>query len=253
VALAKRVIPCLDVTAGRVVKGVNFVGLRDAGDPVEIAARYDREAADELCFLDITASSDDRDILLHVIEAVAERVFIPLTVGGGVRHVADVRRLLNAGADKVSINTAAVQNPQLVREASSIVGCQCIVVAIDAKRNGASSWEVFTHGGRRATGLDAVQWAQRMQAAGAGEILLTSMDRDGTRDGFDLALTRAVSDAVSVPLIASGGVGTLEHLAQGVTEGHADAVLAASVFHFGDFSVRQAKEHLRSRGIEVRL
>jgi imidazole glycerol-phosphate synthase subunit HisF len=253
VALAKRVIPCLDVTAGRVVKGVNFVGLRDAGDPVEIAARYDREAADELCFLDITASSDDRDILLHVIEAVAERVFIPLTVGGGVRHVADVRRLLNAGADKVSINTAAVQNPQLVREASSIVGCQCIVVAIDAKRNGASSWEVFTHGGRRATGLDAVQWAQRMQAAGAGEILLTSMDRDGTRDGFDLALTRAVSDAVSVPVIASGGVGTLEHLAQGVTEGHADAVLAASVFHFGDFSVRQAKEHLRSRGIEVRL
>jgi imidazole glycerol-phosphate synthase subunit HisF len=253
VALAKRVIPCLDVTAGRVVKGVNFVGLRDAGDPVEIAARYDREAADELCFLDITASSDDRDILLHVIEAVAERVFIPLTVGGGVRHVADVRRLLNAGADKVSINTAAVQNPQLVREASSIVGCQCIVVAIDAKRNGASSWEVFTHWGRRATGLDAVQWAQRMQAAGAGEILLTSMDRDGTRDGFDLALTRAVSDAVSVPVIASGGVGTLEHLAQGVTEGHADAVLAASVFHFGDFSVRQAKEHLRSRGIEVRL
>jgi cyclase len=252
VGLAKRVIPCLDVTAGRVVKGVNFVGLRDAGDPVEIAARYDREAADELCFLDITASSDERDILLHVIEAVAERVFIPLTVGGGVRQVADVRRLLSAGADKISINTAAVQNPELVREASSVVGCQCIVVAIDAKRKGAS-WEVFTHGGRRATGLDAVQWAQRMQQAGAGEILLTSMDRDGTRDGFDLALTRAVSDAVSVPVIASGGVGTLEHLAEGVTEGHADAVLAASVFHFGDFSVRQAKEHLRSRGIEVRL
>jgi imidazole glycerol-phosphate synthase subunit HisF len=252
VPLAKRVIPCLDVTAGRVVKGVNFVGLRDAGDPVEIAARYDREAADELCFLDITASSDDRDILLHVIEAVAERVFIPLTVGGGVRRVEDVRRLLNAGADKVSINTAAVQNPDLVREASSIVGCQCIVVAIDAKRNG-PSWEVFTHGGRRATGIDAVQWAQRMQTAGAGEILLTSMDRDGTRDGFDLELTRAVSDAVSVPVIASGGVGTLEHLAEGVTAGHADAVLAASVFHFGDFSVRQAKEHLRSRGIEVRL
>jgi imidazole glycerol-phosphate synthase subunit HisF len=252
VALAKRVIPCLDVTAGRVVKGVNFVGLRDAGDPVEIASRYDSEAADELCFLDITASSDDRDILLHVIEAVAERVFIPLTVGGGVRRVEDVRRLLNAGADKVSINTAAVQNPALVREASSIVGCQCIVVAIDAKRNG-SSWEVFTHGGRRATGIDAVQWAQRMQAAGAGEILLTSMDRDGTRHGFDLDLTRAVSDAVSVPVIASGGVGTLEHLAEGVTAGHADAVLAASVFHFGDFSVRQAKEHLRSRGIEVRL
>src|SRR5688572_12591702 len=250
--LAKRVIPCLDVTAGRVVKGINFVALRDAGDPVETAARYDGEGADELTFLDITASSDDRDILLHVIEAVAERVFIPLTVGGGVRRVEDVRRLLNAGADKVSINTAAVQNPGLVREASSIVGCQCIVVAIDAKRNG-PSWEVFTHGGRRATGIDAVQWAQRMQTAGAGEILLTSMDRDGTRDGFDLELTRAVSDAVSVPVIASGGVGTLEHLAEGVTAGHADAVLAASVFHFGDFSVRQAKEHLRSRGIEVRL
>ena len=251
-ALAKRVIPCLDVTAGRVVKGVNFVGLRDAGDPVEIAARYDSEAADELCFLDITASSDERDILLHVIEAVAERVFIPLTVGGGVRRVEDVRRLLNAGADKVSINTAAVQDPDLVRAASSIVGCQCIVVAIDAKRS-PDGWEVFTHGGRKATGLDAVQWARRMQAAGAGEILLTSMDRDGTRDGFDLELTRAVSDAVSVPVIASGGVGTLEHLAEGVTEGHADAVLAASVFHFGDFSVRQAKEHMRERGIEVRL
>ncbi len=251
--LAKRVIPCLDVTAGRVVKGVNFVGLRDAGDTVEIAARYDREAADELCFLDITASSDDREILLHVIEAVAERVFIPLTVGGGVRKVEDVRRLLNAGADKVSINTAAVQDPELVRAASAIVGCQCIVVAIDAKRTGASSWEVFTHGGRRATGLDAVQWAQRMEAAGAGEILLTSMDRDGTRQGFDLGLTRAVSDAVGVPVIASGGVGSLEHLAEGVSEGHADAVLAASVFHFGEFSVREAKEHLRSRGIEVRL
>jgi imidazole glycerol-phosphate synthase subunit HisF len=252
VGLAKRVIPCLDVTAGRVVKGVNFVGLRDAGDPVEIAARYDREAADELCFLDITASSDEREILLHVIEAVAERVFIPLTVGGGVRQVADVRRLLNAGADKVSINTAAVQNPELVREASSVVGCQCIVVAIDAKRS-AKGWQVYTHGGRKATGLDAVEWARRMAQAGAGEILLTSMDKDGTRDGFDLDLTRAVSDAVSVPVIASGGVGTLEHLAEGVTEGHADAVLAASVFHFGDFSVRQAKEHLRSRGIEVRL
>jgi imidazole glycerol-phosphate synthase subunit HisF len=252
-ALAKRVIPCLDVTAGRVVKGVNFVGLRDAGDPVEIAARYDREAADELCFLDITASSDDREILLHVIEAVAERVFIPLTVGGGVRKVEDVRRLLNAGADKVSINTAAVQDPELVRAASRIVGCQCIVVAIDAKRTNSSSWEVFTHGGRRATGLDAVQWARRMEAAGAGEILLTSMDRDGTRQGFDLGLTRAVSDAVGVPVIASGGVGTLEHLAEGVSEGHADAVLAASVFHFGEFSVREAKEHLRGRGIEVRL
>ena len=250
--LAKRVIPCLDVTAGRVVKGVNFVALRDAGDPVEIAARYDGEGADELAFLDITASSDERDILLHVIEAVAARVFIPLTVGGGVRQVQDVRRLLNAGADKVSINTAAVQNPGLVREASGIVGCQCIVVAIDAKKKG-DSWEVFTHGGRKHTGLDAVDWARRMEGAGAGEILLTSMDRDGTREGFDLALTRAVSDAVGVPVIASGGVGTRAHLADGVLEGHADAVLAASVFHFGEFSVRQAKEHMRSRGIEVRL
>jgi cyclase len=250
--LAKRIIPCLDVTAGRVVKGVNFVALRDAGDPVEIAARYDAEGADELAFLDITASSDERDILLHVIEAVAARVFIPLTVGGGVRKVDDVRRLLNAGADKVSINTAAVQNPDLVREASAVVGCQCIVVAIDAKKRG-SSWEVFTHGGRKATGLDALDWARRMEAAGAGEILLTSMDRDGTRDGFDLALTRSVSDGVGVPVIASGGVGALEHMADGVIEGHADAVLAASVFHFGDFTVRQAKEHMRSRGIEVRL
>jgi len=250
--LAKRVIPCLDVTAGRVVKGVNFVALRDAGDPVEIAARYDEQGADELAFLDITASSDERDILLHVIEAVASRVFIPLTVGGGVRKVEDVRRLLNAGADKVSINTAAVHNPELVREASGIVGCQCIVVAIDAKKSG-SSWEVFTHGGRKPTGLDAVDWARRMESAGAGEILLTSMDRDGTRDGFDLALTRAVSDAVGVPVIASGGVGSREHLADGVLEGHADAVLAASVFHFGDFTVRQAKEHMRERGIEVRL
>jgi cyclase len=252
VPLAKRVIPCLDVTAGRVVKGVNFVGLRDAGDPVEIAARYDGEGADEVCFLDITASSDERDLLLHVIEAVAERVFIPLTVGGGVRQVNDVRRLLNAGADKVSINTAAVQNPQLVRDAADIVGCQCIVVAIDAKKS-ASGWEVYTHGGRKATGIDVVEWAQRMAAAGAGEILLTSMDRDGTRDGFDLALTRAVADAVSVPVIASGGVGSVEHLADGVLEGRADAVLAASVFHFGDFTVRTAKEHMRTRGIEVRL
>jgi len=252
VPLAKRVIPCLDVNAGRVVKGVNFVGLRDAGDPVEIAARYDGEGADELCFLDITASSDERDLLLHVIEAVAERVFIPLTVGGGVRQVADVRRLLNAGADKVSINTAAVQNPALVREASDIVGCQCIVVAIDAKQNGAS-WEVYTHGGRRATGIDAIDWARRMAQAGAGEILLTSMDRDGTRDGFDIPLTRAVADAVTVPVIASGGVGSMQHLAEGVLAGGADAVLAASVFHFGDFTVRQAKEHMRSRGIEVRL
>jgi cyclase len=252
VALAKRVIPCLDVTAGRVVKGVNFVGLRDAGDPVEIAARYDEQGADEVCFLDITASSDGRDILLHVIESVAERVFIPLTVGGGVRRVEDVRRLLNAGADKVSINTAAVQNPALVREASAVVGCQCIVVAIDAKQR-AGGWEVYTHGGRKPTGLDAVDWARRMEAAGAGEILLTSMDRDGTREGFDLELTRAVSDAVGVPVIASGGVGSLDHLAEGVLKGHADAVLAASVFHFGEFTVRQAKEHMRLRGIEVRL
>ena len=251
--LAKRVIPCLDVTAGRVVKGVNFVGLRDAGDPVEIAARYDGEGADEVCFLDITASSDERDMLLHVVEAVAERVFIPLTVGGGVRQVGDVRRLLNAGADKVSINTAAVQNPQLVREAADIVGCQCIVVAIDAKRKADAGWEVYTHGGRKPTGLDAVQWARRMAEAGAGEILLTSMDRDGTRDGFDLALTRAVADAVSVPVIASGGVGSMDDLAEGVLQGRADAVLAASVFHFGDFTVRAAKEHMRARGIEVRL
>jgi cyclase len=253
VGLAKRVIPCLDVTAGRVVKGVNFVELRDAGDPVEIAARYDAEGADELTFLDITASSDERDILLHVIEAVAAQVFIPLTVGGGVRKVEDVRRLLNAGADKVSINTAAVQNPSLVEEASGKVGNQCIVVAIDAKQRAGGGWEVYTHGGRKPTGLDAVDWARRMQAAGAGEILLTSMDRDGTRDGFDLALTRAVSEAVGVPVIASGGVGALEHLAAGVLDGRADAVLAASVFHFGDFTVRRAKEHMRARGIEVRL
>jgi cyclase len=252
-SLAKRVIPCLDVAAGRVVKGVNFVELRDAGDPVEIAARYDAEGADELTFLDITASSDERDILLHVIEAVAAQVFIPLTVGGGVRKVEDVRRLLNAGADKVSINTAAVQNPRLVEEASGKVGNQCIVVAIDAKQRAGGGWEVYTHGGRKPTGLDAVEWARRMQAAGAGEILLTSMDRDGTRDGFDLALTRAVSEAVGVPVIASGGVGSLEHLAAGVLEGRADAVLAASVFHFGDSTVRRAKEHMRTRGIEVRL
>ena len=250
--LAKRVIPCLDVTAGRVVKGVKFLELRDAGDPVEIAARYDAEGADELTFLDITASSDQRDIILDVIERVAAKVFIPLTVGGGVRKVEDVRRLLNAGADKVSINTSAVQNPALVHEASGIVGNQCIVVAIDAKKKGAG-WEVFTHGGRNATGLDVVDWARRMVEAGAGEILLTSMDRDGTRDGFDLALTRAVSDAVSVPVIASGGVGSKEHLVEGVLEGHAAAVLAASVFHFGDFTVRESKEYMQSRGIEVRL
>jgi len=251
VALAKRLIPCLDVTAGRVVKGVNFVSLRDAGDPVEIAARYDGEGADELAFLDITASSDERDMLLHVIEDVAARVFIPLTVGGGVRRVEDVRRLLNAGADKVSINTAAVQNPALIAQASGIVGAQCIVVAIDAKRKG-DAWEVYTHGGRKATGLDAVDWARRVAEAGAGEILLTSMDRDGTRNGFDVALTRAVSEAVSVPVIASGGAGTLEHLAEGVLQGKADAVLAASIFHFGEFTLRQAKEHMKSRGIEIR-
>ena len=252
-SLAKRVIPCLDVTAGRVVKGVNFVGLRDAGDPVEIAARYDEQGADELCFLDITASSDERDIIVHVIEAVAERVFIPLTVGGGVRKVEDVRRLLNAGADKVSINTAAVQNPKLVREASDKVGNQCIVVAIDAKRRAGGGWEVYTHGGRRATGIDAVEWARRMQQAGAGEILLTSMDRDGTREGFDLGLTRAVCDAVGVPVIASGGVGTLEHMAEGVLDGGADAVLAASIFHFGEHTVGECKALMKARGIEVRL
>ena len=250
--LATRVIPCLDVNAGRVVKGVNFVQLRDAGDPVEIAARYDGEGADELTFLDITASSDERDILLHVVEAVASQVFIPLTVGGGVRKLEDVRRLLNAGADKVSVNTAAVQNPELVREISGVVGSQALVVAIDAKKS-AAGWEVYTHGGRKGTGLDAVQWARRMARAGAGEILLTSMDRDGTKEGFDLALTRAVSEAVGVPVIASGGVGSVEHLADGVLEGRADAVLAASVFHFGDFTVRAAKEHMRARGIEVRL
>jgi len=253
VSLAKRVIPCLDVTAGRVVKGVNFVGLRDAGDPVEIAARYDVQGADELCFLDITASSDERDIIVHVIEAVAERVFIPLTVGGGVRKVEDVRRLLNAGADKVSINTAAVQNPELVRQASGRVGNQCIVVAIDAKRKAGGGWEVYTHGGRRPTGIDAIEWARRMEQAGAGEILLTSMDRDGTREGFDLGLTRAVSDAVGVPVIASGGVGTLEHMAEGVLEGGADAVLAASIFHFGEHTVGECKALMKARGIEVRL
>lgn len=252
-ALAKRIIPCLDVTAGRVVKGVNFVDLRDAGDPVEIARRYDEQGADELCFLDITASSDDRDILLHVIEAVAAQVFIPLTVGGGIRRVEDVRRLLNAGADKVSINTAAVQNPRLIAEASGRVGCQCIVVAIDAKRAGEGRWEVYTHGGRKPTGRDAIAWAREAQCLGAGEILLTSMDRDGTREGFDIALTRAVAEAVDVPVIASGGVGTLAHLAAGVTEGGADAVLAASIFHFGEHTVRQAKEFMAARGIEVRI
>ena len=259
--LAKRIIPCLDVDRGRVVKGVNFVGLRDAGDPVEIARRYDEQGADELTFLDITASSDERDLLVHAVESVAAQVFIPLTVGGGVRKVEDVRRLLNAGADKVSINTAAVQNPQLVSDATGRYGSQCIVVAIDAKRAdrkgdarlSGNSWEVFTHGGRRPTGLDAVEWARKMQNLGAGEILLTSMDRDGTREGFDLALTRAVADAVDVPVIASGGVGKLEHLAQGVLEGRADAVLAASIFHFGEFTVGEAKQYMAERGIEMRL
>ncbi|MBL0283095.1 MAG: imidazole glycerol phosphate synthase subunit HisF [Zoogloea sp.] len=251
--LAKRIIPCLDVSAGRVVKGVNFVELRDAGDPVEVARRYDEQGADEITFLDITASSDDRNIILHVVEQVAEQVFIPLTVGGGVRTVDDVRRLLNAGADKVSMNTAAVNNPQLVAEAAGKVGSQCIVVAIDAKQVAPGKWEVFTHGGRNRTGLDVIEWAQRIAALGAGEILLTSMDRDGTKNGFDLGLTRAVSDAVSIPVIASGGVGSLEHLADGVTLGRADAVLAASIFHFGDHTVRDAKELMRARGIEVRL
>ena len=259
--LAKRIIPCLDVTSGRVVKGVNFVDLRDAGDPVEIARSYNEQGADEITFLDITASSDDRDLILHIIEEVAAQVFIPLTVGGGVRKVEDVRRLLNAGADKVSINTAAVQNPRLVADASARFGAQCIVVAIDAKSAGSGGdagrhrggWEVFTHGGRKPTGLDAVAWARRMEQLGAGEILLTSMDRDGTREGFDLALTCAVADAVGVPVIASGGVGNLAHLAEGIIEGGADAVLAASIFHFGEYTVRQAKDYLASRGIEVRL
>ena len=262
--LAKRIIPCLDVNAGRVVKGVNFVSLRDAGDPVEIARRYDTEGADELTFLDITASSDQRDIIVEVIEAVANQVFIPLTVGGGVRKVDDVRRLLNAGADKISINTAAVQTPQLVVDASARFGSQCIVVAIDARRrvdsqpharrgSEASDWEVFTHGGRTATGLDAVDWARQVVDLGAGEILLTSMDRDGTKRGFDLELTRAVADAVSVPVIASGGVGSLQDLADGVLVGRADAVLAASIFHYGEFTLQQAKQHMANCGIPMRL
>jgi len=250
--LTKRIIPCLDVTAGRVVKGVRFVELRDAGDPVEIARRYDEQGADELTFLDITASSDDRDIILHVIESVADQVFIPLTVGGGVRAVEDVRRLLNAGADKISINTAAIQSPRLVADAAGRFGSQCIVVAIDAKADGPGRWQVYTHGGRRGTGLDAVAWACEVERLGAGEILLTSMDRDGTRQGFDLGLTRAVADAVGIPVIASGGVGSLEHLAEGVTEGRADAVLAASIFHFGEFTVAQAKRLMADRGIPVR-
>ena len=257
--LAKRIIPCLDVTGGRVVKGVNFVDLRDAGDPVEIAARYNLQGADELTFLDITATSDDRDLILHIIEAVASQVFIPLTVGGGVRSVADVRRLLNAGADKVSFNSAAVADPQIIRDASARYGAQCIVVAIDAKQRRGDDlaargpgWDVYTHGGRKNVGLDAVAWARQMAEHGAGEILLTSMDRDGTKIGFDIGLTRAVSDAVPVPVIASGGVGTLEHLADGIQFGHADAVLAASIFHYGEFTVGQAKSLMASRGIPVR-
>ncbi len=251
--LAKRVIPCLDVTAGRVVKGVSFVELRDAGDPVEIARRYDEQGADELTFLDITASSDDRGIIFRIIEKVAEQVFIPLTVGGGVREVQDVRNLLNAGADKVSINTSAVVNPQLVADASARYGSQCIVVAIDAKQVAPNHWEVFTHGGRKATGLDALVWAKKMQDMGAGEILLTSMDRDGQKNGFDLALTRAVTDALDIPVIASGGVGNLQHMADGVKKGGADAVLAASIFHFGEYTVKQAKQFMAQQGIEVRL
>jgi cyclase len=254
--LARRVIPCLDVDAGRVVKGVNFVGIRDAGDPVEVARRYDEQGADEITFLDITASSDSRDTILHVVEAVAEQVFIPLTVGGGIRQVSDIRRLLSAGADKVSINTAAVQRPELVAEAADRIGNQCIVVAIDAKRilDGSENprWEVFTHGGRRATGLDVLAWAQKMASLGAGELLLTSMDRDGTRRGFDLELTRTVSDAVSIPIIASGGVGCLEHLVEGIVEGHADAVLAASIFHFGEHTVGDVKAALAASGVPVR-
>jgi cyclase len=256
-ALTRRIIPCLDVTAGRVVKGVNFVNLIDAGDPVEIARRYNEQGADELTFLDITATSDGRDLILPIIEQVASQVFIPLTVGGGVRQVSDIQRLLNAGADKISINSAAVANPELVRAAAAYHGSQCIVVAIDARRvattDGSDRWEVFTHGGRKATGLDAVQWACRMAEYGAGEILLTSMDKDGTKSGFDLALTRAVSDAVPVPVIASGGVGTLQHLADGVTAGRANAVLAASIFHYGEHTVGECKRFMSEQGIAVRL
>lgn len=254
--LAKRIIPCLDVDAGRVVKGVQFVDIRDAGDPVEVARRYDRQGADELTFLDITASSDQRDTILHVVEKVASEVFIPLTVGGGIRQLEDIHRLLHAGADKVSINTTAVKNPAFIKKASDHFGNQCVVVAIDAKRVGSEGslrWEVYTHGGRNATGLDAIQWANRMVDLGAGELLVTSMDRDGTRDGFDLDLMKQITDAVSVPVIASGGVGTLEHMADGVLLGGADAVLAASIFHFGEFTIEQAKRHLATKGIEVRL
>lgn len=256
-ALAKRLIPCLDVDNGRVVKGVQFVDIRDAGNPVDVARRYDEEGADEITFLDITASSDDRETIVHVVEQVANEVFIPLTVGGGIRTIDDVRRMLNAGADKVAINTAAVFNPEFVREASDKVGSQCIVVAIDAKRVSADGeplkWEIFTHGGRKPTGLDAIEWAKKMVDFGAGEILLTSMDRDGTKIGFDLDLTRAIAEAVSVPVIASGGVGNLDHLAEGVTEGKADAVLAASIFHFAEYSIQQAKQHMADKGIAMRL
>lgn len=255
--LTRRIIPCLDVTAGRVVKGVNFVDLVDAGDPVEIARRYNEQGADELTFLDITATSDNRDLILPIIEAVASQVFIPLTVGGGVRQVADIQRLLNAGADKVSINSAAISNPDLVKAAADYHGSQCIVVAIDARRTSEAGeparWEIFTHGGRKATGIDAIEWARKMADFGAGEILLTSMDRDGTKSGFDLALTRAVSDAVPVPVIASGGVGKLEHLADGIIKGRASAVLAASIFHYGEFTIAQAKEYMARKGINVRL
>ncbi|MGW8248852.1 MAG: imidazole glycerol phosphate synthase subunit HisF [Acidiferrobacterales bacterium] len=254
--LAKRIIPCLDVDNGRVVKGVKFVDIRDAGDPVEVARRYDSEGADEITFLDITASSDDRETMVHVVEQVASEVFIPLTVGGGIRTLDDIRRMLNAGADKVAINTAAVFNPEFVREATEHFGSQCIVVAIDAKQVADGDnprWEIFTHGGRKPTGIDAIEWARKMEQYGAGELLLTSMDRDGTRDGFDLRLTRAICDAVGIPVIASGGVGGLQHLVDGITEGHADAVLAASIFHFGEFSVGQAKQYMQDQGIEVRL
>jgi len=257
VSLAKRIIPCLDVDNGRVVKGVKFVDIRDAGDPVEVARRYDKEGADEITFLDITASSDNRDTIVHVVEHVAEEVFIPLTVGGGIRKVEDVRTMLNAGADKVAINTAAVFNPDFVKQATDRVGSQCIVVAIDAKQVSTEGeplrWEIFTHGGRKPTGLDAVEWARKMVENGAGEILLTSMDRDGTKIGFDLKLTRAIAEAVSVPVIASGGVGTLEHLAEGILKGKADAVLAASIFHFAEYSVHEAKQYMAESGIEVRL
>lgn len=252
-SLAKRIIPCLDVDKGRVVKGVKFVNIRDAGNPVEVAKRYDDEGADEITFLDITASHEDRETIVQVVEQVANQVFIPLTVGGGIKEIADVRRMLNAGADKVAINTAAVFNPDFVKQASERFGAQCIVVAIDAKQVGKAKWEIFTHGGRKPTGIDAIEWAQKMVAYGAGEILLTSMDKDGTKTGFDLDLTRAISQAVSVPVIASGGVGILQHLADGITKGKADAVLAASIFHFAEYSISEAKQHMQDQGIEVRL